>query len=212
MARTGRPTTNPATIARKGVIADIHVAATTGRTARGTFRKVQNIVTRDADAFASATASAMLGNGLRATVRHALTEAQGGACFTCGAPLNTKGVPATAAEIFRLIPSILGADGEVAGWDGGSAGTLPGNVVAVCTMCSDDRNRAMAAMGEPIAVTVDTLTDADLSTIVYALPKSPSKVNTDAQARAHALASADGTDGMRRIAHRRAARIAKFGW
>lgn len=212
MATMGRPTTNPLTIDRRNVVSEIaRLAAITSNPATLAGR-VQKMFQREvnADTFASATASAMLGNGLRATVRDAMVKAQSGQCFTCGVALDMpadrdpKG--ATKAVLFRLIPSILGANEEVAGTDAMAAGTLPGNVVATCATCSVDRNNASKAVGEVVCVTADSMVHdttegaspvLNSAVILYVWPSSPKGK------------APKGADPM---ATRRAARLARIGW
>jgi hypothetical protein len=158
-----------------------------------------------ADGFAVATASNMLGNGRRGMVRRFITEAQGGTCFTCGVPLNTA--PQTVAVLFRLVPSIVGADHLVSGNDAMAAGTVPGNVTVTCCTCSADRNRASDAFGTPVTVTADVMTPAMAATVTFAWPKGAGKGSDS-----HGFAAAPCAADDHRFSTRRAARFARFGW
>jgi len=206
MAAKGRPTTNPSTLARKQLIADMRVMSSQTSDAVVRARKALALMTGNPEAYASATGSQMLGNGLRATVRDAMVKAQHGHCFTCGTVLDRPGFRFTESTLFRLVPSIVGADEDVAGVDAMSAGTLPGNVVVVCATCSGDRNKASAAMGSPVAVTHDVMhgdpNGSDMLNacrILYVWPASP-KGKTD---------TSEQDDKM---SERRAARLGLLGW
>lgn len=205
MSAKGRPTTNPATLARKELIGAIQIMAATESDALRRVSKTVTAMTKNPEGFASATGTNMLGNGLRATVRDAMVAAQDGQCFTCGVALDKPGHPYTDATLFRLVPSIVGADETVSGVDAMSAGTLPGNVVAVCAHCNKRRNQASAVTGSPVAVTHDVMHKAtdgpvmlNATRILYTWPASP-KAKADTR-EDHVMANRD------------AARIALLGW
>lgn len=208
MARMGRPTTNPATLDRQQLIDDILVMSSQVSDPIKRVAKTVSLMESHPEGFASATGSNMLGNGLRAYIRDAMVEAQNGMCFTCGVEMNNAKYPFTAATLFRLVPSIVGADETVSGLDAMNAGTVPGNVVATCGTCNTDRRRAFDATGNPVAVTHDVMhSDPDGSDMLNAcriLYVWPSSVPKDAR-----------TDKAREdyvMANRRAGRNALLGW
>lgn len=202
----GRPTTNPASIERRAMVEEIRIMSANTKDALVRVRKTVRIMEAHPEGFAAATGSNMLGNGLRATVRDAMIEAQNNQCFTCGVGVNNpKAYAATEAVLFRLVPSIVGADEDVAGTDAMSAGTLPGNVVVTCKTCSNARNAASAAIGSPVAVTSKSMhaggTEGPVmlnaSRILYVWPASPKRTTKDGSAMMH---------------NRIAARVAALGW
>jgi len=206
MAAKGRPTTNPMALDRKAMAAEINILSATESDPIARVAGVVAIMERHADGFAYATASNVLGNGLRADVRDAMVKAQDGQCFTCGVTLNNaKHMRQTEAVLFRLVPSIVGADHFVAGNDAMAAGTVPGNVVAVCAHCNRKRNAASAAMGTPVCVTSDVLhADSDgpvmlnATRILYVWPATPKARDTG--------------KGDAVMADRDAARVSVLGW
>lgn len=205
MARTGRPTTNVASIDRKALVSDMAIIGATTADPIARMTKAVATLEAHADGFAVATASNMLGNGRRGMIRRFITEAQGGVCFTCGVSLNTA--PETVAVLFRLVPSIVGADHFVSGNDAMAAGTVPGNVTVTCVTCSADRNRASDALGKPVVVTADSMGATLAATVTFAWPKGAGKGSDSHGFAARACAPEDA-----RFNTRRAARFARFGW
>jgi len=191
---------------RKSMAAEINILSATESDPIARVAGVVTIMERHADGFAYATASNVLGNGLRADVRDAMVKAQDGHCFTCGVRLNNpRHMRQTEAVLFRLVPSIVGADHFVAGNDAMAAGTVPGNVVAVCAHCNRKRNAASAAMGTPVCVTSDVLhADSDgpvmlnATRILYVWPATPKARDTG--------------KGDAVMADRDAARVSVLGW
>lgn len=209
----GRTPTSPAAIERRDAVLAIGAIGATETKPLTRVRKIVRVMESHSEGFAAATASAMLGNGLRATVRRAMVAAQDGQCFTCGVALDRA--PETVAVLFRLVPSIVGADETVAGVDAMAAGTLPGNVVAACATCNADRNRASDALGQPVCVTVKSMHDdtdgpvmLNASRIMTAWPKSPVKGVEPVPFRAIAASPV----GPTRMDTRRKARLALLGW
>lgn len=205
MARTGRPTTNVASIDRKALVADMAIIGATVTNPIDRMVAAVAALESHPDGFAVATASNMLGNGRRGMVRRFITDAQGGTCWTCGVPLNTA--PQTVAVLFRLVPSIVGADHFVSGNDAMAAGTVPLNVVVTCCTCSADRNRASDALGQPVCVTPDTMTPDLAAVVTSAWPKGAGKGSD-----AHGFAARPCSPEDARFNTRRAARFARFGW
>lgn len=206
MAAKGRPTSNPATLARKQLIADILVMSSQQSDALKRVAKTVALMSASPEAFASATGSAMLGNGLRAYLRNVMVELQDGQCFTCGVTMDRPGFAFTDSTLFRLVPSIVGADEEISGVDAMSAGTLPGNVVAVCATCNGDRRKAFDATGSPVAVTHDVMHSdpngpvmLNATRILYVWPAS-AKVRPDSSVQDN------------KMSDRRAARLIALGW
>ena len=212
MARTGRPTTSPASLDRKALVSGLAIIGATGRSSVARVRKANALFRAHSEGFAIATATNMLGGTRRGHVRRAMVAAQNGACFTCGVTMDSA--PETMAVIFRLIPSIVGADETISGTDAMAAGSLPGNCVATCVTCNADRNAASDALGRPVCVTADSLTEGDggaldADSILFVWPAG--KGHRAAPA-AH-VARAALRDGSRtRMDARRAARVARLGW
>lgn len=208
MGRMGRPTTNPATLDRKQLIDDILVMSSQVNDPIKRVACTVKLMESHPDGFASATGSAMLGNGLRAYIRSVMVEIQNGHCFTCGVEMDKEGFPFTNSTLFRLVPSIVGADETVSGVDAMNAGTVPGNVVAVCATCNTDRRKAFDATGNPVAVTSDVMhSDPDGPDMLNAcriLYVWPSSVPKDART--------DSAQQDYRMSDRRAGRLAVLGW
>jgi len=205
MARTGRPTTTPASIDRAALVAGMSIIGSTVSDPMARMGLALTALEDHADGFAVATASNMLGNGRRGMIRRFMEDAQNGTCFTCAVPLNTA--PETVSVLFRLVPSIVGADHLVAGVDAMAAGTVPGNVTVVCATCSADRNRASDAAGVPVCVTGDVLTPDLAAMVTFAWPKGAGKGSDTHGFKARPCSPEDA-----RFNTRRAARHARFGW
>lgn len=212
MARTGRPTTNPASLDRAALVAGLAILGThADPIAR--VKRASALYVKHSDGFALATATNMLGGTRRGHVRRAMVAAQNGACFTCGVTMDSA--PETMAVLFRLIPSIVGADEFVSGTDAMAAGSLPGNVVAACVTCNSDRNAASDALGSPVCVTSDSMVaESDgamlnASLILFVWPKGK---GTRSPAPAHVASAALRDGSPTRMDARRAARLARLGW
>jgi len=188
-------------IARASIMDALEIKAATG----GTLKDAQRIMLapKNANAMACTTRSAWGGQRI-AHAFDAMVEAQGNRCLFCtrvfySAPENVTPIMAgTVPTIFLLIPSAMWADVEVTGIDAHQSGYVAGNMVAACTMCSDDRERAQIALGYTLVVTADSLDPRQCERVLLSLPTGR---------RATAL-----DESIPSVSKGRAVRVASVGW
>jgi hypothetical protein len=198
MARIAR---TEAGIARADLLAKIDIAQAQGATPA----QVQAIITDDANEFAVAACTRDAFGGRRmGVILDAMIEAQNGRCFFCTETFWAIGDEATpeangtVPNAFLLVPSQLWADVEVSGYSAHESAYVPGNMVAACTLCTNDRDRATEANGEPVCVGIDSLHPNQIAKILLSFPKGVKKGAINHESA--------------RIAKRRAIRIAQVGF
>jgi hypothetical protein len=198
MARIAR---SQAGIARAALLDSIAIAVAQG----ATHKSIQTLICDDANEYAVACSTRDAFGGRRmGAILDAMIDAQNGRCLLCSETFwaigneSTPEANGTVPNVFLLVPSILWADVDVAGYSAHESAYVPGNMIAACTLCTNDRDRASEAQGAPVCIDVDTLTDGQRSRILLTLPKGVKKgaINHESE----------------RIAKRRAIRIGQVGF
>lgn len=198
MARIAR---TQAGIARAALLSEVNVMAAVG----ATHKQVQTFLCSDAnsDAMAACTRDAFGGRRI-GTILDAMIAAQNGKCLLCSETFWSVGTGSTpeangsVPNVMLLVPSVLWSDVEVSGTAAHESGWAPGNMIAACTLCTNDRDRASEAQGSPVCIDVDTLTEGQRSRILLTFPKG-------------VKVSALDSDSAR-VAQRRAIRLGQIGF
>lgn len=198
MARIARTETG---IARADLFARIDIAQAQGATAA----EIQSIICDDANEFAVACSTRDAFGGRRmGVILDAMIAEQNGRCFFCTAEFwnlygeDSADAAGTIPNVFLLVPSQLWADVEVSGYSAHESAYVPGNMVAACVMCTNDRDRATEANGEPVCVGIDSLHPNQIAKILLSFPKG---VKRGALNNENAM-----------VAKRRAIRVAQVGF
>jgi len=175
MARIARSETG---IARADLFAKIDIAVSQGADAL----TVQKMICDDANEFAVAASTRDAFGGRRmGVILDAMMAEQKGRCFFCTEVFwsvgdeDTPEANGTVPNVFLLVPSQLWADVEVSGYSAHESAYVPGNMVAACTLCTNDRDRATEANGSPVCVGIDSLHPNQIAKILLTLPKGVKK-------------------------------------
>lgn len=177
MARTAKTETG---IARANLLNQIQIAVTLGATAK----EIQNLITADDDvtefAVAASTRDAY-GGRVMGHVLDAMIRTQNSKCFLCTETFWAIGDCSTPEEngsipnLFLMVPSQLWADTEIGGIAAHESGYLPGNLIAACVLCTNDRDRATEATKKVVCVDVDSLHPKQVEKILLSFPKGVKK-------------------------------------
>jgi hypothetical protein len=160
-------------IARAAFLSAIAILVAQG----GTFKDVQALYLMDRWAGAIPTLTRDAFGGMRmGFLLDLMVKAQNGKCLLCSRKFwslygaDTVKQAGTNPVCHLLIPSVLTRDVFRMGTASNQTGWAPGNVIAACTMCNTDRDRASIALGEPVVTLAGTLTPGQESRILLSFP------------------------------------------